>query len=68
MRRDTAELCGPATRRARRMLVLKRTFEVLVWLTAFALFVFAGRAVFACAKLGAPAATYVQTELKGGER
>jgi hypothetical protein len=67
MTRDATEHCGPEARRARRMLVLKRTFEVLVWLTAFVLFAFAGRAVFAAARLEAPAAAFRQTALRGGE-
>lgn len=38
---------GP--RRARGRIIMKRTAEVLMWLTALALFAFAGRAVFAAA-------------------
>ncbi|HEX6186066.1 MAG TPA: hypothetical protein VFZ44_19410 [Pyrinomonadaceae bacterium] len=40
---------GQAEKDARRLLVMKRIFEVLGWLTAVALFAFASHAVFAAA-------------------
>jgi hypothetical protein len=44
-------------REARRLLIMKRVLEVLGWLTAVALFVFAGHAVFAAGRAGASVPT-----------
>src|SRR5215204_6536652 len=52
-----------AEREARRLLIMKRVLEVLGWLTAVALFAFAGHAVLAAA----PAHAAVRTQRTGSQ-
>jgi hypothetical protein len=53
---------------ARRLHVMKRVLEVLGWLTAVALFAFAGHAVFAAAPApGAPEPAAAQTQRTGAQ-
>jgi|GEM_PF-5295554 len=45
MTSDTVGFAGPGAKRAKVLTFAKRTFEVLAWLGAVALFAFAGSAV-----------------------
>jgi hypothetical protein len=53
---------GQAEKDARRLLVMKRVFEILGWLTAVALFAFASHAVFAATPRALAAAAQTQRD------
>src|SRR5215213_9641570 len=53
---------GQAEKDARRLLVMKRVFEILGWLTAVALFAFASHAVFAATPRAFAAAAQTQRD------